>query len=126
MDTLLRGERDVGRTTVARLSSRDAEARLGSYRLYVLGIGTEYSTEYDPLRLHKDRLSRNRARPRQARRREPRHGELGAARSDAVGGSRVDVGGGGDEGRPVGRRSRRRLRKGAPIELDPSTDSDRR
>ena len=83
LEPLLRGQRDVGRAAVARLSAGHAEAQLGPHRLHLLGIRAEYSDGNDPLRNDEDRAACGVARPCRDDPRHRRDRQFGAAGADA-------------------------------------------
>src|SRR5215472_1497144 len=103
---------DVRRPAVARLYPCDVGAQLGTRRVPVIGIGAEHSTRHDPLWLHEDGSTGNRAGPCQAFSRNPGHGEFGAPGADADGRCRRYAEGEGGEHWPVDRRGCTGIRQG--------------
>ena len=108
LEPLLRGQCDVGRAAVARLSAGHAEAQLGPHRLHLLRIRAEYPEGNDPLRHDQDRATGGVARPCRDDPRHRRDRQFGAAGADDVGGrgnlrqgsrqAKRPVGGGGGVG----------------------------
>ena len=91
LGALLADQCDVRRASVAGTAAGDGRRRLGPRAVHLLRIGTQHSRRHDPLRCQQDRAAVAVARPGQARGRQWRHRQRGAARPDPVRRFRGDV-----------------------------------
>ena len=117
LDALLRDQRDVGRATFARLHARHDRAQLGPHHLHLLGVRPANPQGDDPLRPHQDGAARARARARRGELGHRRHGQLGAARPDALRRRRGIPRGDGQGRRQSPRRHGAGLRQDAPTDV---------
>ena len=116
MGTLLPDERDVRRAPRAALPEGDDRTQRRAHRVHFVGIRPEHPGRHDSLRFHENRAAVDRTRPREARGRHERDGQLGAAGADDVGRRAGAAEGNGRRNRPQRRGRGRGFRAQPPLE----------